>query len=516
MSSAPSEVGPLGPSGSPLEASPRARYVFFLACAAISLLPIALACYPPVLDLPQQMAQLPLVEEALGEASSRYLVQWFAPNKLSYPLLGIGWWLGGPTLGPRFGLALCLVAALGATHLLAAYFDRPLANVALASLFVWSLNLYWGFFNFVLGAVPLALWLRELGKEANDRPLGSRFLPAFLAGLLFYWSHVLWLAAALGILLLFALLRPRTRSLAPIRLLALAPFLMAAATWSWSTAEWVIEKRVLWDLRPLERLASPWLWLSNLVGGIGGPLQKVTLGAVAAWALVALVSARLDRRPLLDPVLGLAALAFAGAAYLLPNRIDETLHFASRWGGQAAVCLVLALPALPLSRRWASTTALAGLTAFVGFTAEEFIRFDRNAMSGFDSCRAAVPEGARLLSLDFSRFSPPFLHPTTFQMGAYVQLDRRVDLAFSFAEHRSSLVVLRTLPRPIQWTRKLEHYPQHVQPRDFDSFDFVLVRVPIRALDQISGRFPRLERVTGEGEWWLYRVKSAGPGGVEP
>jgi hypothetical protein len=167
---------------------------------------------------------------------------------------------------------------------------------------------------------------------------------------------------------------------------------------------------------------------------------------------------------------------------------------------------MLALPAASLGRRAATALALLFVGAFAAVTVGYWIGFDRGTMSGFDACRRAVPSGSELLFLDFQREHDRFFVYPTFQMAAYVALDRPVELNFSFAEHRSSLVVRRELPRPIPWTPKLEHFPARVVPRDLGYFDVVLLHVPAWAIPDVRRKFPTLVPLTGPGEWWLLAV----------
>lgn len=512
LSPAPAYGTTLATGARPPAADLRRRVALFVAVAALAIVPVALVRYPPVTDLAQQVAQIPLVATALGEGSERYLVQWTAPNKLAYPLLAAGWFVGGAEYGARIGLGLCLLASLAGIHLLAGLFARPLSHVALASAFVWSAALYWGFFGFVVGTLPLALWLRLLVAQGGSAPPRPSFAAAVGAALLLYESHILWLAAGAGLLVVFTLARRTPLQRAKWLALALAPFCAAAAAWNFATASWKLEERVLWDVPILERVVSPRLWVLELFGGLQGAPEIVYVAALAVLGGWALFAARRHADGGVEPSLALAALVFLGAVVVLPDRVDEALFFSLRWGSIAGFVGVLALPALPTRPAVALGLALVLLGGFVAVTARAWVGFDRNEMRGFEECRRAVPTGSRLLALDFARFHPVFWNRPTYQMSAYAQLDRDVDLAFSFSEHRSSLVVERRLPRAISWTRKLEHLPERVTPADVAQFDAVLIHARARDFPELLARLQLLEPIAGEGEWRLCRVRLARPG----
>lgn len=480
------------------------RWLAFALVTLLSVVPILAVRYPPVVDLAQQVAQIPVLESALGEGADRYTIEWSSPNKLSYILLAAGWLLGGPEGGARIGLIAILVATLGGIHLLGARMHRPLSHVVLASVLVWGGALYWGFLNFLLGVVALAIYLPSLVAK-NDAENESRvFFQSVMAGFIFYLCHVTWIAAAVGLTLVVSVVQRSRPRILLIRLAGLAPFLLAAALWNFRTSEWKVEDRVLWDVSPLERLVSPSYWQLSFLGGLSGPWEYIVLAILVSVAVAALLL-----RPegsAFHRGLAAASATFLLAALLLPNRLDEGIFFASRWGMFAGVCGILALPSFPRSQV-ATALAFALLLAQIAVTTKAWVNFDRNEMAGFDQCRQAVPTGARLLSLDFSMRSPGFLDRRTLQMAAYVRLDREVDLNFSFAEHRSSLVVERELPRRIPWTRKLEWRPDRLREQDLDYFDVLLVRGTAQIQKDLVTSLRRLKPIAGSGTWALYRIE---------
>jgi hypothetical protein len=256
----------------------------------------------------------------------------------------------------------------------------------------------------------------------------------------------------------------------------------------------------------IRRVIVPPAWSEQILGGIRGAFEPVVLGLLLAWALFVFWRSRREEGDGLDPLLSLAALAFLAATIVLPDSVAETWMFARRWAMWGGACLVLALPAARLRRRAATGAALFLAGGFAAFTAYYWIGFDSLTMNGFEACRAAVPTGSRLLFLDFQRVDSQFYVYPTFQMAAYVALDRPVDLNFSFTEHRSSLVVRRELPRPKPWTPKLEHFPSRVVANDLGYFDAVLLHVPRWAIADVSRKMPNLVPMTLPAEWRLFAV----------
>jgi hypothetical protein len=256
----------------------------------------------------------------------------------------------------------------------------------------------------------------------------------------------------------------------------------------------------------LRRVIVPRAWSEQILGGIRGALEPIALALLLLWAFVVLWRSRREKGAGVDPLLALAAVLFFAAAVVLPDTMAETWMFARRWAVWGAACLVLALPGKFVERRAATVAAVLFAGAFAAITAAYWVGFDRGTMNDFDACRHAVPSGSRLLYLDFQRQHERFFVDPTFQMGAYAALDRRIELAFDFSEHRSSLVVRRQLPRAIPWTTKLEHFPTRVVPLDLGYFDVVLLHLPSWAIPDVGRKFPTLVPLTRPGEWWLLAV----------
>src|SRR2546426_10114094 len=101
------------------------RSLLALLCCACVTIPFLSVHFPPIADLPQQVAQIRLFLETLHNADGPYRIQWFTPYSLSYSLLGISWALAGPESAGRIAmLAIGVLWTVGA-HTLAAQRGRP-------------------------------------------------------------------------------------------------------------------------------------------------------------------------------------------------------------------------------------------------------------------------------------------------------------------------------------------------------------------------------------------------------
>ena len=471
--------------------------------------------WPPILDIAQQVDQIGIFAQALDPLQDTYEIQWLAPNKLSYPLLALADRLGGATWGPRLGIVLCLIAMLAAIHLLGATFRRPLAGSVLASVFVLATPFYGGFLNFVVGGLALWWWLRELGSErALAGPGWKLFTRALVGGFLLYFCHALWLAAGIGLTLVSPWMRApeggvrhpgRSRALG-WRLAGLAPWVAWTVAWLIATANPDKPLTYVYVIAPWRRLLDPTGWTRQLLGGVVGPAEPAVVLALALWVAVALLGARRERLLGSHRLLLVAAGTFLVAGLLLPDVAVETQLLARRWMPWAGICLLLAVPAPKLSRPLKAAFSLVVVAGLAAATFNIWRHYEQEELRGFPEALAAVPDHSRLLSLDYYLYSPRFWGPPFFQLAAYAQLDRDVQLGFSFAELRSSLVVYRNRLRKRPWTRALEVQPDHVQERDFRFFDYVLIHLPEALQPNVPRKFPALEKVAGQGSWALYRV----------
>jgi hypothetical protein len=130
-------------------------------------------------------------------------------------------------------------------------------------------------------------------------------------------------------------------------------------------------------------------------------------------------------------------------------------------------------------------------------------------LTGLEPALAAVPENARVVGLDFVRFSQFVRGQPFFQDFAYAQVLHHGTLNFSFSEHGSSLVRDRA-PRAPAFTSGLEWRPQRFRDSDLRFFDVALVHGDEHLHDWLAqhrGFVP----VTTAGEWRLYRLQPPSP-----
>ncbi len=509
-------------------------------CVGLLSLPLLMVTVPPITDLPQQVAQMRLLDDVLasdrattGDAS--YRVQWWHPNKLGYLPLYLGWKtsgrlggegdpsVGSPFAAGRWALMLLASAWVVAIHGLARAWGRPLAAAMLASVFFFNHITYWGFVSFLTGVPAFLMWLwvvdrtgeagRRRGAGSGDRFGGAGPLVT-LAALLLYAAHVLWLAVGLTWLALDSLVARRSIRALMVRGLWASPAVGLVAAWYPRFAASGFDSETHWGHSLVERLRPDWL-VSSALGGLQGLVPTIVAGATVVWGVLGVLSRIRSLSDRLDARLLLAAGLLGALAFGLPGVHQHTIFFASRWLPAAAILLLLGAPSPavhPGLRRGLAALLVATLSVA---TANTWMGFERVELEGFLPAIHAVPAETRLLGLDFVRQSARIRDYPFYHLYAYAQARGGGTLNRSFADQASSLVVFHSLPKAYPWTRDLDWKAHLVREADLAYFDHVLAFAPREIHAQLHD-MSHLEPLTPPAPWRLYRVHEAQDGVANP
>lgn len=518
--------------------------VTMLACA----LPALMTPFPPAADLPQHLAQ---VEQALfGDLDPGAYVAWWAPNNLVYlPVAALRVVIGSEHL-PSATIGLLGVLWAGATCRLGARLQRPPGAVALASVLFFNLTLNWGMLNFLLGWPLLLSWLAANVPLGGTVSAGSQAAPTFFAGAtsgkwllrialgwLLLWAHALCFAAACAsacVLILSGKSRPAEtradrepdeastgRGDSPAVRLAyralvqrlhplfpLIPTGLYAVVWVMTLgnqrAARGFDVAAHYAMSFADRLDPEYL-ISRSVAA--GPITFAFFGVLVGWVVAGFVRPSQGRRwdRTLVACAGLLALGY----FALPTKYLNTIEFSSRWLPCMWMLLVLASPGPPTSERTA-TLAAGGATLLVSVSVGwSWVAFTKSELSGLLAALAATPPKAKLIGLDFLKYSPlvegrPFLH-----LGSYATLRSGASTNFDFSEHGTALI--RGAHRATPWTRGLEWFPERVRSSDFGHFDVALVGAAPDYHERVIARLPGLTALTESGVWRLYNLEATAP-----
>jgi hypothetical protein len=471
----------------------------------LAVIPILLVPFPPSTDLPQHIAQVRLFAKALADPRGPYIIQWLSPDNLVYLFLLAFWAILPIEMIARATLILVVLLWTAAIHGLGGGRKRAAASAVVASLFLFNQSFTGGFLNFLIGFPVFALWFALTAKEPR---IVTRKLWLALAGtsILLYASHALWFAAGAAWLLIIGLLRKAPFRTIGLRLTALLPCGVIALLWypgfvaSRSMAGFDVAPH-WWSLSDRLTLVMP-----SVFCGIRGPAGTLTLVFIILWVALSVWQNRHRLREAWDRDLLIAALFFAAIAAIAPDKYLNTIFFSSRWLPEAAIFLLLALPAPSFGRLPPAVFAMPVALVFFMATAITWVRYDAHDLSGFEESLEAIAPQSRVLGLDLVKVSGFIKDRPFLQLFAYAQVFKGGELNFSFAEHSSSLVAYR-VPREVPWTPSLEWDAENVDRADFEFFDFVVVNGNDK-VHEMLGSIAEISPLTRSGRWRAYTVNN--------
>ncbi|HEX3552500.1 MAG TPA: hypothetical protein VIA62_04650 [Thermoanaerobaculia bacterium] len=518
------------------------------AAAALWVLPLWVAPFPPMVDYPQQLA-LAAILRWYGDPARRFretyeLALWAPHGLFKLLVAGLAWVLPINVAG-RLVVSLSLVAVGVAALALCRRAGRPPAYALLALSLTYNYAFFWGFVDNLL-AYPLALGGVALADGLFDRPFTARSWLALAAvGVLFYTVHLQFLLLFAGAVGWIAVCRlPGWRRLA-LWLSALVPGLAAGlAAMAYGVLRSPAGVITAYERRmrqaPPVRLPVPvkLVRVPDLLFGPTGDWRAWTalalLMAVVALAAVASRERRDSRdsrdmkedgAPSLLSLKSLMSLLFrtrfatlAGwlaVLYLALPEFRGGYLIAQRIAPFAAMVAVTALPVPRPDRRRLVAWAAAALVVFqLGQTLEGFLRF-RTESEGLAALLAETEPGQSLAGLTFERSSaswpgmPVYLH-----FPAYYQVYKGGRILFSFAELFQTSARFRPgqswddlLAEWNEWSPQLFDWDRHA-----GRFRYFLVRGDLNDVAVAFGREPAelglsLRRA---GRWWLFERQAPG------
>jgi len=476
-------------------------------CCLLVAIPFLLVYYTPIVDLPQQTAQIKLFLETIGDpAKSPYTIQPYGNNTLPYLLLGMSWSLFDPITAGKVSMLVIALLWVISIHLTASVCNRPAEWAVLGSMFVFNHALYWGFYGFALGWPAFLLWFWLLRKYSKTSFPLKTALALLGTALLLYMSHVIWFIAGTSWLLVRSIVF-RTRS-AEVwwRLAAISPVFVLTFVWYESFLQSPMAGLPIWDaIPPLGRLSLPWI-VDSVLGGLW-VVDDIAVGITVGWIILAVWQNRGNSLKVADRELLCAAAMFFIASLFLPDEWMNTMMFSTRWMPGAMILLVLAIPAVswtPVARQLGTLLVLA---SFSFVTCYSWVVFEKKELAGLQEALNALPLRSRVLGLDMIKMSKLIKGRPFLQVAAYSQIARDGSLHFSFAEWSSCLVVYRNRLQS-RVNGSLDWDTWKTKGSSLENFDYALVNGSEVTHERL-GRIPLIKPVTMNGNWRLYAILHA-------
>lgn len=482
------------------------RLLFYVFCI-LAALPLLFSHYPPMIDVPQHAA----VIATLNNLSSSdfpyhdlYYIDWIRPYLGGYLIL----WGASQFLPILMAMKLLIGLAIITTpitaSLIRAHFGGDPRWDWLLLPIGYGFAFQWGFFNFIIGAPIVLLFLLSAFKYAEVPNLKTGlWLALFSFSLLLI--HLLVAAFGCGLAFLYVIagrLPWKQKLLVGLPFISPLPFVIIYLIVFISTGGQATEEGP-WGLslyRPIELLAT----------GVGlTPGRKNAAIGLLIFALPFLLGARItnDR-----------SRQFVFIAYLLwmmfgPNFILGNYFTYNRFSLFAIPMLfvVMTNPA-SAARSVKYDTVLRGLivafpVALIVFLCFQFANFDKESQD-YREIEASMQPQKRVLGLIYDRRSPIFKLPMYLHFASWYQAEHSGVVDFSFSQYE---LVLRYKPdAPVAISPE---FPWHPDSFDWNVnkgwlYDYFLIRSEGDINEQVfrAAGCP-VKYVTQSGYWKLYETE---------
>ena len=493
----------------------------FAVCALATVLPIWIAKYLPLLDLPNHLSAVAVWHYHddpkwdfqrfydLNLVPLPYWAHYYTVHLLTYVTRSV------EVANKIFLTAYALALPAGAWAL-ARRFGRSPWLALFAFPLVWNFNLGDGFIAYCAGfaVVPPALVLVDRHAVA---PTGPRALAVAAVGTLTYFFHLLAYAlflvtAGLVVLAQRDPWKPRLLALRALPVLSCA----GIGLWALHAANNMHFHRVTGVGRDLiydpvvERLAQ---LPDRLINFLPGRVDEiVVIVAVACWLALAVTAAGTrcddaDERARPPHVWG-PELCFVGALalYLLSPRSMQRPFYWHMINGRFVVAIAL-FAALTLRgpiagwRRLLLVPVVVATLAYDVALCGAFREFNRHA-AGFDEIVAEIPRDKEVLTLILRPMGDPTVNVSAFnQWPSYVQLRHGGYNFYNFAEG-FPLVYRTKLPAPAWSHAETFDWTRHSAPYDYfllfrEGWEYSPMKQPLA-----DGK---VRLVDERGAWRLYQ-----------
>lgn len=497
----------------------KASRAVFLLVAVAGIVPLFCARHLPMADLPEHVAAMATMRHYFDASfRSREYFEIASAHETSYFLYqAIGAALSVVVgSAERANLVLMALVGLGysfALRELLAALRRDTRLAVLGPALFWTQNLTVGLLNFV-ASVPFVLLSLAVAVRYVRAPTRPRALAlAALSTAILYLhvsSYLLFVAEAIVVVSLAGAgpnvgLRGAVAAL-PRRAAWLVPSALAAGAVALAGRTGAGD-----GASPGLRYGSRVALLARIPGWLFDNFRTHVddaVGMVLVLALVvsAILGTRRGRRSGTRVALPLAMVAVALAFVLaMPSQAGAYAFFLDIRLSVYVAAFALLLPG-PSFRRHAlpvRAALAAGVVVLVGNVAYEVRAFERDDVGAFDELLQKMPRGARLLSLDYAKYSTRTHASTLHHFGSYYRARYGGIASFSFSEMPHWPVRYRpewTPPHRMSWGNPATFDAE----RDGAYFDYVLVHGDARPIEEAAAG-PRWEIVGVARGFRLYR-----------
>ena len=504
------------------------KYLFLLACV-VSVLPVWLPRFPPMVDLPQHAAQIALflnLQDANFPFAHLFDTHLFTPYLFGYSLIAVF----TPWLGVVAASKLVISVALAVFPLATRYFLRAASADPYLAWFVfpalYGFSYQWGFINFIVAAPIGLLFLSLVWRQKRQTNLRSALLMTCMLYLLFF-SHVLILALFGGIAAIYWWCSAeRIKEFLHLAWPLATPLPLLIAWVAVTQGHPMSKLPIEWDLSWFSTIDSYYVFMASWItpeqagwGRVNGFIPRLlgvrpsiimTIFGVMLFLLPLLAGYRMttSRTRLIPLGVIVAVLLFS------PSLFFGVAFVFQRFTFLALPFFLLALDApRVVTRRYQQL--LGGLAPIIAFSwialmANHALQFHKEA-EGFDTILAKMVPGKRALSMIFERDDGHSIAPTFVHFAAWYSALKNGVTDPSFAITQVQPITYRPDQRPTVRTQGFEWFPQKFdwQYHAGRQYDYFVARAPIdHGVFLFREATCSIELVAQAGHWWLYHRDS--------
>lgn len=476
----------------------------FLLVFIVAILPVLPVKFLPCTDLPQHLCQTKAFYETVFNGSEIYKINFFGANTLVYYLMFLLWHFFSPLLTAKITIVILLSAGFASIFLIARKEKSSISNAVLACIFLFNSSFYWGFLPFMSGWPIFAVFWLLLARQNRDRVWQLKML---IVSFLLYLSHILWLLAGIGMLLIRLLPKWKTQKQTSALQTALPvlPVVLYSAYWFSGYSNNVIAKsrssEIIYYFSPFERLFFPVLARSSNLSVEGFASHLILLLLLVYCSMTAFYSLKNRQTSFNKELLATSALGFA--FYLLaPDYFLNTMLFSQRWLPYSIIFLLLSMPAIKNFKKASLSLAITTFLLVVLFQAHVWVNFEKHELSGLKFSLSYIPESKKLIWTDLKKKSKSIIYRPFIQIGAYFEALKSCKTNYSFTCHNTGIVSHKNS----EIDRKQFLFPDHakyIKEPLFPEPDYFLVNATEKQHNAFSTKF-RLQSLNSKGVWRLY------------
>jgi len=476
----------------------------FLVALALTITPLWLVSYLPMVDLPQHAAQITSLQELWAGNpvfDKEFEINWFTPYVVTYVLFFV---LSTIVSVPLASKLLVTVAVISIPLMTGALLRELGGDVRLRWLAIpgaISFAFYWGFLSFMC-AVPLGMFfvLRTIQYE-RDPGVRNGSILAVLSVTLFF-THVLVLGVA-SLISLAYLVAARYRHPKALVFLSIPYMAALPVIFVWGMLTYSGETHVQNAPLIFGEISQRLFYFLTAPTGVDffRPVPT-TIVALILYLSPILIGAEPTRDPRRWAMFGTVLIVFL----IFPSNAFRTAFLFERFGIFLLPFWVMVWDRPGQVRKYVDLIPMTAVVLIASLNIMRFSAFNVE-VSHFDRVVKTIDEGSRVAFVVGKRSSMHFYFPVYLHHGVWAQSTRKSVVDFNFSYFYPTVVRFRQ-GRQTGINEQFSWYPFNFSWEEYggDAYDYFLFHADQDlSAELFRERSAMLPQIAQSGRWWLYR-----------